>query len=142
MQRQTFNEKRKQKLLTQFVDGNSVDFWKVWKRNGDKNLVEVYNIFVSNLYDAKSISEGFCTKFYKNFSDPWINSDLSTRIYAVCENSKQVHNIKILTTFSRLEVMTGISKLKYRKAAGLDGLCAEHVKHAYSLLIDLIGWVE
>ena len=35
-------------------------------------------------------------------------------------------------------IETAIDKLKCCKSAGLDGLCAKHVEHAHSILIDLL----
>ena len=93
---------------------------------------------ISGVCDTKDICNGFKYEFAQYYIDSWNDDCLCDEVYNTCNDLLNVHANDKCTSFTHADIKIAIDKLKCSKSAGLDGLCAEHVKYAHSKLINLL----
>ena len=108
-------------------------FWKCWRSKLDSQKQSVHH--VDGIVDPTHLVEHFAKHFAKIGSR---TADENSHKLQVCYHQMREHYIGCAdiasSTINAELVESSINKMKRGKAAGLDGLSAEHLQHSRSLL--------
>ena len=110
------------------------NFWKIW--NSKFNSKSKESIMIDGLTDQLEIANSFANFFEKTCSanDSAKNAEIkktATFMFSQYNNNSNAENFFVTTS----EIDEIVSKLKFGKAPGFDGVMAEHIRYAHPVVI-------
>ena len=137
---------RIQKELERNDDLNQKTYWQIINktRKGKKHMIKSLSINDKLVTDDQEMADG-CAEYFENLYrknediDPMHVQKVEQLVAYYSENSKVDRQDPVLgTSFTTFEVKACIKKLKLGKAAGPDGITAEHVKYGGDSLAGMV----
>jgi len=117
---------------------NGRDFWKIWNSKFERKSNNINQI--SGIADDVSIANGFARHFecncqpFDNERNSALKADYAARRAEYCGSSLPTYSL------ADVEIVDSIIReMKSGRAAGLDGLQLEHLKHSHPVAVSILS---
>lgn len=127
------------KLSNHLASKNGKDFWTSWKsKMGGSSITTT----VDGLHEHEQIANHFADSFAVINNHNNVNKNVEwCNKFMLLYNSYNINNVNKTNNINVETVLACIKQLSNGKAAGMDGLVAEHLKFAHPLLGVLLSFL-
>lgn len=133
---QDFEQNNASELNKHLIDKDSKSFWKCWNANYRKSLVN------TNIIDGEMDPGTIANKFRDYYAKIYVDSGANfaavsefEQLYNKMSSNKSLVNENCLPNVDVESIEKCISELKANKAAGHDGIVAEHIINSHPAIV-------